>query len=118
LENDQLFHELVTNPADFVRAEATRDQFRKCIAAIVGDLIVDLNAEVDEYGDDFDYRDKLRDSEWLKSLNKAILKDYLKQINRGRIQSFSDEWEKESGEASAKEAVGAERPATAKHEEP
>jgi len=82
----------LSNPQVFVRKLADRNHFRKCIDNILKDVVVDLNDEVKEYGDDFDYRDKLRDSEWVKKLTRTIVKDHIKQINRGRIKSLGDEW--------------------------
>ena len=92
LDNDQLAPTIFTTPAVFVKAEQDREQFRKCLSTIVNDLVIDLNAEVDELGDNFDYRDSLRDEKWVKELNQKIVTDHLKQVKRGRIQSFSDEW--------------------------
>jgi len=94
LENDPLANEILGSPKRFVRAEKARDQFRECVRKIVGDLVVDLNAEVAEYGDDFDYRDKLRDSTWVGELSKKVSADHLKLVKRGRIKSFEDEWKK------------------------
>jgi hypothetical protein len=48
--------------------------------------------EVDDYGDAFDYRDKLRDSNVAKELSRKIVADHLKQVSRKRIKSFSEEW--------------------------
>jgi len=94
LENDLLARELLGNPQRFVRTKTARDHFRECVRKIVGDLVVDLNAEVAEYGDDFDYRDKLRDSVWVGELSKKVAADHLKLVKRGRIKSFQDEWQK------------------------
>lgn len=94
LENDPLSREILENPKRFVRTEKARNHFRECIRKIVGDLVVDLNAEVEEYGDDFDYRDKLRDSTWVGELSKKVSADHLKLVKRGRIKSFEDEWKK------------------------
>jgi AIPR protein len=96
LENDPLSREILERPKRFVRAEKDRKHFRGCMSKIVGDLVVDLNAEVEEYGDDFDYRDKLRDSAWVGELSKKVSGDHLKLVKRGRIKSFADEW-KNSG---------------------
>jgi hypothetical protein len=93
LANDGLASEVLGNPQKFVRDKKNRDHFRKCISALVGDVIIDLNEEVGEAGEDFDYRDKLRDSEWVKSTSKELVAGYLKQVKRGRIQSFKEEWE-------------------------
>jgi hypothetical protein len=94
LEKDELAEELLTRPEKFVRDSALRTRFSHCIKAILGDVIVDLNAEVDEYGDNFDYRDKLRDAEWVRGMSKKVVADYLKQVKRGRIPSFKQEWDK------------------------
>jgi hypothetical protein len=94
LENDPLATEVLESPQLFVRTKKARDHFRDCIRKIVGDLVVDLNAEIEEYGDDFDYRDKLRDSAWVGELSKKVAADHLKLVKRGRIKSFKDEWKK------------------------
>jgi AIPR protein len=94
LENDPLAEKILGNPKEFVRTDKARDHFRKCVAKIVGDVVVDLNAEVEEYGDDFDYRDKLRDQVWASELSKKVATDHLKLVKRGRINSFQDEWKK------------------------
>jgi hypothetical protein len=95
LENDDLHEEVMTNPQTFVRDASDRDRFRACVRKIMDDIVIDLNAEVEEYGDDFDYRDKLRNSEWVRGLSKKVVADYLKLVKRGRIQSFKEEWEKQ-----------------------
>ncbi len=93
LETDKLSDQIFTNPKRFVRLPADRERFRLCISRFVEDLIIDVNAEVDGYGEDFDYRDKLRDAEWIKKLAATIVADHLKQVSRGRIKSFQSEWE-------------------------
>ncbi len=93
LETDALATEIFTKPERFVRDPADRDRFRRCISTFVDDVIIDVNAEVDGYGEDFDYRDKLRDAEWVKKLATTIVADHQKQVNRGRTNSFAKEWE-------------------------
>jgi len=92
LEKDDLAESILTSPDVFVRNPKDRAKFRTCLGTIVDDLVIDLNAEVDEYGDTFDYRDKLRDANWVKELSKKIVTDHLKQVARKRIKSFSEEW--------------------------
>jgi len=94
LENDPLAPGILGNPKVFVRTKKARDHFRDCIRKIVGDVVIDLNAEVDEYGDDFDYRDKLRDAVWVSSLSKKVATDHLKLVQRKRIKAFGEEWKK------------------------
>ena len=83
----------MTTPEVFVRNAADRDYFRACIKSLVGDVIIDLNAEIEGAGDDFDYRDKLRDATWVEEITKRVVADYLKQVKRQRITSFKEEWE-------------------------
>jgi hypothetical protein len=83
---------VITEPENFVRSKEQRERYRRCIRTIVNDLIIDLNGEISEYGDDFDYRDKLRDADWIKELRRMLVTGYLKQVQRTRIQSFSQEW--------------------------
>jgi hypothetical protein len=92
LENDALAQEILTTPEKFVRNEDDRNRFRAAISRIVGDIIVDLNAELDDYGPDFAYRDRLRDSEWVRELSKEVVADHIKLTRRNRIQSFAEEW--------------------------
>jgi hypothetical protein len=92
LENDDLGKQILTNPAMFVRADGDRGRFHDCVRLVIDDAVIDLNAEVEEYGEDFDYRDKLRDSDWVRKLSRKVVADNLKLVKRGRSQSFKDAW--------------------------
>lgn len=94
LENDEQFTEMTTNPKTFVRGADERERFKDCIRLLIKDVIIDVNAEVEEYGADFDYRDKLRDERWVKNLTQEVVTNYLKMVHRGRLDSFSQEWNK------------------------
>lgn len=94
LESDALAPQILNEPHIFVRDSNSRDHFRQCILTIVKDIVIDLNAELNEYGDDFDYRGKLRDSEWTREFATKLVSYYQKLVGRGRIASFSDEWQK------------------------
>ena len=92
LEGDEMSHEILTMPEEFVRTPGDRQKFKNCVRRIIDDAIVDLNAEVGELGEDFDYRGRLRDQGWVKEISGRVLNDYLKLVNRGRIDPFSVEW--------------------------
>ncbi len=83
----------MVSPESFVRGLKDRAKFSSAVANIVSDIVTDLNAEVKGYGDDFDYRDKLRDSDWVKKLAEGLTRDHIKLVNRGRISSFKQDWE-------------------------
>lgn len=93
LEKDDLAGKILSAPKVFVRNVKDREWFRTCVGEIVEDLAIDLNGEVKEYGKDFDYRDKLRDSDWVKKLSGTVVGDHLKLVSRGRIKSFKESWE-------------------------
>ncbi|HEX8176986.1 MAG TPA: AIPR family protein [Pyrinomonadaceae bacterium] len=92
LENDAMFTEITTHPEEFVRNEIDRERFKDCVRTILKDVIIDVNAKVEEYGENFDYRDRLRNSQWVKELNQEVVSIHLKLIKRGTIKSFGEEW--------------------------
>ena len=60
--------------------------------------MIDLNAELAQVGEDFDYRGKLRDEVWVKALAHRILADHTKLVSRGRIDSFERDFDTASKE--------------------
>jgi hypothetical protein len=79
---------LQNKPEQFVRAPPARTKFREAVDKLVGDLVVDVNAEIAGPGEDFDYRGKLRDSVWVKDLAKIVVGDHVKLVVRGKIPSL------------------------------
>lgn len=96
LEQDDMARDILGRPDLFVRAPQDRQHFIACITRIINDLVIDLNAEVDDIGADFDYRDKLRNAEWVRDLSKRVVTDHEKQVKRNRIPSFSQDWHAKS----------------------
>jgi hypothetical protein len=94
LAKDELWGDLQNKPEQFVRTPAARTKCRAAVNNIVGDLIVDVNAEIAGLGEDFDYRGKLRDSVWVKDLAKIVVGDHVKLVARGKIPSFKADWQK------------------------
>jgi AIPR protein len=92
MEHDDVGRQAIANPTDFVRDATIREKFASCIRSIVEDLIIDLNGEIADYGEDFDYRDRLRDGAWVTDLRRTLVTGYLKQVQRKRIASMSEEW--------------------------
>ena len=92
LESDSVGLDVIKSPETFVRTTERRAKFRECIRNLLQDVAIDLNAEVADYGEDFDYRGRLRDEEWVRSLRRTIAADYQKQVTRGRVPSFTSDW--------------------------
>jgi hypothetical protein len=91
-EVDPIGKKFVKDPSVFVRKDTKRKHFQKCVEALVKDIVIDVNAEVEALGDDFDYRGKLRDESWVKDLKKAVVTSYEKGVARNRITSFEEQW--------------------------
>jgi hypothetical protein len=94
LAKDELWPEIQNNPERFVRNAVSRKKFRAAVDNVVGDLIVDVNAEIEGLGADFDYRGRLRESTWVKELAKTVVGDHVKLVARGKIVSFKGDWER------------------------
>lgn len=70
------------------------DALKKIMASIVADLIVDLNAEIDEReeaGNPFDYKRELKSPTAVRAMSRALLPSYEKAVRRDRATSFSAE---------------------------
>lgn len=93
LECDQILDDISRNPSTFVREETDRAHFRHCIDQAVDDIVGDLNDEMKAYEEDFDYRDKLRDSDWVSAMSRRIVGDHRKLVSRGKLNSFKMDWE-------------------------
>lgn len=93
LESDEMIGSISQSPHDFVRKADNRAHFRKSIATIVGDVVGDLNDELRDQGPDFDYRDKMRDSTWVKEMTRTSVGDHRRLVDRGKLESFKSLWE-------------------------
>ena len=91
-ESDNAGKDLIQMPSKFVRNKKDRQNFEACVLQIVNEIIVDLNGEVDEIGEDFDYREKLRNSDWVKDIAKKVVGSHIKLVMRNRIPSFEAAW--------------------------
>jgi hypothetical protein len=94
METDPLGMKMIERPEDFVRDEAARKAFRQCVLQILGDTVVDLNQHVAEYGENFDYRDKLRSDKWVKEAKVEIVGLRLKLVNRKTLPTLTQQWQK------------------------
>lgn len=93
LKKDELGQKLITNPESFVKDSSSRTKLVTALSAIVDEIIIDLDAEINDLDEEFDYKSNLRNESWVKNLSKVISGSYLKQVKRNRSPSFKDEWE-------------------------
>ena len=66
--------------------------FRSRVKRVLHDIAIDLNAELGDLGEKFDYRRRLREESWVKGLWRTTVADYEKQVARNRIPSFAKDW--------------------------
>ena len=92
LDDDELGNNITSSPRQFVRDPGTRQQFRSLLQGVLRDIIADLNAEVDEYGDDFDYRGTLRDKSWVTRVSREVIATRQKLVRRGTINTITADW--------------------------
>lgn len=92
LEQDEWGKEVISNPKKFVNDNGLRDRFGLVIDRLVEDIIIDLNGEIDEQGEDFDYKSRYRDKDWIDNLSREIVANYQKLLSRGRVDSLEVEW--------------------------
>jgi hypothetical protein len=83
-----LSEKTLSTPEKFTLAAANKSALINCVDTSLKDVVVDLNAEVDQMGEDFDYRGKLRDEVWVKGLASRIMAEYQKLVLRSRIDSL------------------------------
>lgn len=96
LESDDMLSMISKNPSEFVSDMVARGRFRACVDTIVDDIIGDLNDELKTVEENFDYRGKLRDQNWVQNLSRRVVADHRKLVSRNRMPSFKQEWEKRS----------------------
>jgi hypothetical protein len=89
LRNDKTANEIMRDPA---RISPGREvEFYDTCGAIVGNLIIDLNYEVQSKGVSFDYKADLKSPKQIEELSNILLKSYEKDVARGKADGFS-EW--------------------------
>jgi hypothetical protein len=87
-EGDANFSKFVKEAGTVMRNKNHRMEFSSCIGSFLNEMIVDLNMESKDFGDDFDYRDKLRDQKWVRTTVSNLVREYQKQKARGKSDTF------------------------------
>ena len=88
-ETDEIGRKAINYPDQFTTNTVNRAALVSAIDTILSEVATDLNAELKDAGEDFDYRGKLRDEAWCKKLANDILGTHQKLVSRGRIDSLS-----------------------------
>ena len=100
IEADDVGKDILQRPGKYVADKRQRKALISAIDKILEDIVIDLNAEVAQLGDEFDYRGKLRDEVWVKDVAHRIVAEHNKLVARNRINSFGRDF---------KEAISSKR---------
>lgn len=96
-ETDEFGRSVLLNPEIFVRDINARTKFLAVVDELLDGLIVDLNVETIDLGDDFDYRGKLRDKEYVSGLASELIASYQKDLKRKKARPMLDCWKLANG---------------------
>ncbi|MCR4158010.1 AIPR family protein [Kerstersia gyiorum] len=89
IEGDDSAVDVISHPAKYTRDVRTRNTLALVINELLSEAVTDLNAEINQLEDNFDYRGRLRDEKWCKDLAHEIATTHEKLVNRGRLDNFA-----------------------------
>lgn len=96
LDSDSVGRRFCEDPAGFLKGTGWEGRLRRCFSRVLADLVIDLNAEVEERGaegEPFDYKRELKSPQSVRGLQQSIIPMYKKAVDRGRATGFGEEWE-------------------------
>lgn len=93
LSEDEVGKAFCKQPESFYQNYNQKTNLWICIHTILGDLIIDLNAEFqDEGGENFDFKATFKAPKLLSNLAKRVIASHKKLIARQRTESFTQLW--------------------------
>lgn len=88
LGKDEGFKEHLRNPKSLLGTEK-HGKFLSALRETLGSMIIDLNYEVKQRGDNFDYKGDLKSPTKIKELRSELLKSYEKELAKGKMKEIS-----------------------------
>lgn len=95
IEGDNTGKQFCRNPDRFLVQPDGIERIKSAFSAVVGDLIIDLNAEIHDRAqsdNSFDFKRELKSPNAVRELSKSIIPQYQKAVTRKRASSFGEEW--------------------------
>jgi hypothetical protein len=80
LQQDEVGEAIYRNPKVVLDNPKGLSALHDCIGKVIDDIVVDLNAEVRELGDSFDYKNHLKSPAQVKALGEKIINTYVKLV--------------------------------------
>ena len=96
MESDEVGVSFCQDPAPFMEVPDWEARLHHCFSRVLADLVIDLNAEIEERresGAPFDYKRELKSPQSVRALQQSIIPMYKKAVDRGRATGFGAEWE-------------------------
>jgi len=88
-EQDEGGKDVIDNPRKYVLDIKDRNRVKVAVQKVLSEVITDIDGEIDQLEEDFDYRGKLRDEKWCKELAHEIAGTHKKLVDRQRLESFA-----------------------------
>lgn len=95
LSSDSLGSDAIKNPKVLTTHKQWINILSAVIDPILSSVIIDLNYDVDQAGDSFDYKSELKSPNRVRERADELLKSYEKEIAKGKMESFSQLWQNE-----------------------
>lgn len=95
LEDDDTGKKLCQDPSSFLKSPNGEERLKSCILRVLGDLIIDFNAEMKErtqLGKPVDYKREFKSPTSVRAIVRDIIPHYQKAVSRHRALSFGTEW--------------------------
>jgi len=89
IRNDKIASEFFRDPKALFVANKING-FMDAIESILRSLIIDLNYEVQDLGDQFDYKGDFKSPTKIRDLRSKLLRSYEKDVARNKADSFED----------------------------
>lgn len=94
LRNDAVAKTFVLDPSPLLSDASKRTKFFSILENIVSGVVVDLNYEVKQNGEGFDYKSLLKSQKECRELNSKLTATLARDVARGKAETFAGQWEK------------------------
>lgn len=87
MKNSKTTDAIISSRDELFKAE-TRDYILEKSSAVLGDLIIDFDYEINEEGDALDYKSHLKSPDRVKAWRNKLLSTYEKELKKKKAVSF------------------------------
>lgn len=88
LRRDPGCKSMIADPGTIINSGKLRN-FRNAVREVMGSMIIDLNYEIKNRGESFDYKGDLKSTAKIRELRSELLKSYEKEVAKGKIKPIS-----------------------------